>query len=75
MALALLPYVFLTYQTRVPSRHTYLASAGLAMLAGAALHRLAGARPPVPRWDRAGAMAAVCLRERGQPLDPQTAEL
>lgn len=50
MVLALLPYVFLTYQTRVPSRHTYLASAGLAMLAGAALHRLAGARPPVPRW-------------------------
>jgi hypothetical protein len=32
----LLPYGFLTYMTRVPSRHTYLASMGLALLAGAA---------------------------------------
>ncbi|MEP7362558.1 MAG: hypothetical protein ABI972_04830 [Acidobacteriota bacterium] len=32
-----LPYVFLTYMPRVPSRHTYWASAGLALLVGAAL--------------------------------------
>jgi hypothetical protein len=30
MAVMLLPYSFLTYMDRVPSRHTYLASAGLA---------------------------------------------
>ncbi|MFN7925649.1 MAG: hypothetical protein U0Q16_36450 [Bryobacteraceae bacterium] len=35
MAVTLLPYSFLTYQPFVPSRHTYLASAGLALLAGA----------------------------------------
>jgi hypothetical protein len=37
MGLALLPYSFLTYMTRVPSRHTYLASAGLAVLIAAGL--------------------------------------
>ena len=30
------PYSFLTYMPRVPSRHTYLPSAGLALLVGAA---------------------------------------
>ena len=30
MAAALIPYIFLTYQDHVPSRHTYLASIGLA---------------------------------------------
>lgn len=32
-----LPYVFLTYMPRVPSRHTYWASAGLSLIVGAAL--------------------------------------
>jgi len=32
----LLPYSFLSYMDRVPSRHTYWASAGLALLVGAA---------------------------------------
>lgn len=39
--IALLPYSFLTYMHRVPSRHTYLASLGLAWMVGAgfwALH-------------------------------------
>lgn len=31
---AFLPYAFLTYMARVPSRHTYLASAALAVLVG-----------------------------------------
>lgn len=35
--LALLPYSFLTYSTRIPSRQTYLASAGIALLTGSAL--------------------------------------
>jgi hypothetical protein len=32
--IALLPYSFLTYSTQIPSRQTYLASAGLALLFG-----------------------------------------
>jgi hypothetical protein len=48
MAIALLPYSFLTYSTQIPSRQTYLASAGLAALFGLAMARLwdggAGAR-------------------------------
>ncbi len=35
MVLALLPYSFLTYMPRVPSRHTYMASVGVALLVGA----------------------------------------
>lgn len=34
VAIALLPYAFLTYSTEIPSRQTYLASAGLAYLVG-----------------------------------------
>ncbi len=40
MLLGLLPYSFLTYQSYVPSRHTYLASVGLAVLIGTAAYRL-----------------------------------
>lgn len=36
IAVTLMPYCFLTYMNRVPSRHVYLASAGLALLVGAA---------------------------------------
>jgi hypothetical protein len=36
-AIAFVPYSFLTYMPYVPSRHTYLASVGLALAAGAAL--------------------------------------
>ena len=38
IGISLLPYSFLTYSTRIPSRQTYLASAGLAMLVGLAAH-------------------------------------
>lgn len=37
IATALLPYSFLTYMPFVPSRHTYLASAGVALVVGLAL--------------------------------------
>ena len=40
MALALIPYCFLTYSTEIPSRQTYLASAGLALLVGLALSQI-----------------------------------
>ena len=36
IGISLAPYSFLTYSTRIPSRQTYLASAGLAMLVGLA---------------------------------------
>jgi len=35
-AISLMPYSFLTYMTRVPSRQTYLASVGLSLVVGAA---------------------------------------
>jgi hypothetical protein len=41
ITLLLLPYSFLTYMPRVPSRHTYLAALGVALLAGAAFTQLA----------------------------------
>jgi len=44
MGIALLPYSFLTYSTRIPSRQVYLASAGLALLVGLAMARIAGHR-------------------------------
>ena len=44
MAIAFVPYIFLTYSTAIPSRQTYLASAGLALLVGLAMaHPLAAA--------------------------------
>jgi hypothetical protein len=44
IAAGLFPYCFLTYQMRVPSRLTYIASAGLAWLVGAAAARLSETR-------------------------------
>ena len=45
MILTLLPYCFLTYMPRVPSRHTYLAAAGLAIIIAASLLALADRSP------------------------------
>jgi hypothetical protein len=50
MALTLLPYSFLTYMTRVPSRHTYLASAGLALLVAFAFSHTTGRFQQTRRW-------------------------
>ena len=44
MLLGLLPYCFLTYMMQVPSRQTYIASAGLAWLFGLAIVRLSEQR-------------------------------
>jgi hypothetical protein len=44
MGIALIPYSFLTYSTQIPSRQTYLAGAGLAMLVGLAAARIPGRR-------------------------------
>jgi hypothetical protein len=54
--LALVPYSFLTYSTRIPSRQTYLASAGVALVVGCAFATLQ------ERWwrRRAVIVAAIC---------------
>jgi hypothetical protein len=51
--LGILPHSFLQYMPRIASRHTYLASAGLALLVGVALTRLSRRIPPI-------AFAVVC---------------
>jgi hypothetical protein len=54
MLLGLLPYSFLTYMLQIPSRQTYLASAGLAWLVGLAASRLSESR-------RQTALATLCV--------------
>ena len=49
MAIALVPYSFLTYMTHVPSRQTYLASLGLAWIVGAGFLALRTAAGPARR--------------------------
>jgi len=60
IAITFLPYMFLTYMPRVPSRHTYFASAGLAILVGAA-YVWAIPRFRVPPWARAALIAGMLL--------------
>ena len=59
IGIGLVPYSFLTYSTRIPSRQTYLASAGLALLVGLAMEHWE-ARAGSRRWV-AGAVAVVML--------------
>jgi hypothetical protein len=51
--MALLPYSFLLYSARIPSRQVYLASAGLAIIAGAGMTALEKQRRP--------AAALICV--------------
>jgi hypothetical protein len=60
---ALLPYAFLTYMPRIPSRHHYLASAGMALLAASAAVA-ALARSKRPRL-AGGLLAAAFLLHNG----------
>ena len=50
--LSLIPYSFLTYLDRVPSRHTYLASAGLSLVVAAAM---------VCVWERLGGRLVLAI--------------
>lgn len=59
IGIALLPYSFLTYSTQVPSRQTYLASAGLSLLAGLTMARVSAL--PVTGRKLAAASAACIL--------------
>jgi hypothetical protein len=64
IAIALTPYSFLLYATRIPSRQTYLASAGLAMLFGLAMawwQARAGSR----RWTIVAIASVMLLHNVG----------
>jgi len=54
VVITFLPYSFIAYMPRVPSRHTYLASAGLALIAGLAFMAVAERR----RWGITAALSA-----------------
>jgi hypothetical protein len=54
IALALTPYIFVTYTTQIPSRQTYLATLGLSVLVGLAMEL-------VTRRSAVAALAAVML--------------
>ncbi len=56
-AIGLLPYSFLTYSTQIPSRQTYLASAGLALLCGLGVASLEA----IPRLGRTVAVATLTI--------------
>ena len=56
MVLTLLPYSFLTYMPRVPSRHTYLASVGLSLIVAVGLLAF---REYARKWNRAWLVPAV----------------
>ena len=53
--ITLLPYSFLTYMPRVPSRHTYFASAALGWIVAAGLITV------MSRWRRSAAVALMAL--------------
>ena len=59
IAVTLLPYSFLTYMPRVPSRHTYLASAALGLIVGAALLAFRERLPQATRWPVFAAAAVI----------------
>jgi hypothetical protein len=64
MAISLLPYSFLVYMPRVPSRHTYLASVGLAIIVAAGFvelqRRTQGPRSPALLLAAAAMVAHQC---------------
>ncbi|MBI4875598.1 MAG: glycosyltransferase family 39 protein [Acidobacteria bacterium] len=64
MVVFLLPYSFLTYMPRIPSRHTYLASAGLAWIVACAMMAL-WSRLKTVRWPVYVAGALIVLHNCG----------
>lgn len=65
MALTLLPYSFLTYMPRVPSRHTYLASAAIGMIVAAGGISFAERIRSRARWAPALVACLVLVHECG----------
>ena len=64
--LALMPYSFLTYSTQIPSRQTYLATAGVAMLVG-----LGASQIRDRRW-AAAVLAVMLVHNPRLSLDEET---
>jgi len=64
MGIGLAPYSFLTYSTQIPSRQTYVASAGLAVLFGLAMARLT-LQPGAARKLAAAAAVAMVVSNVG----------
>jgi hypothetical protein len=60
-----LPYVFIAYMPRVPSRHTYLASAGLAIVVGATFLTVREKLGPLRAWVPAALAAVIVLHNCG----------
>lgn len=65
MPITFLPYSFLTYMPRVPSRHTYFASAGLALIVAMGFLALWRRVPVSRRWVPAAVAAVVILHNGG----------
>jgi hypothetical protein len=62
IGISLIPYCFLTYSRQIPSRQTYLASAGLALLVGLAFNQIVSIQRQVyGRKVVAAAVAALVL--------------
>jgi hypothetical protein len=59
IVVSLLPYSFLTYSRQIPSRQTYLASFGLALIVGMVLAHLYARRPAGRKAAAALALAAL----------------
>jgi hypothetical protein len=65
IVITFLPYVFIAYMPRVPSRHTYLASAGLAIIVGAAFLSVRERLAPVRSWAPVALAALIVLHNCG----------
>jgi hypothetical protein len=61
IGIALIPYSFLTYSRQIPSRQTYLASFGLALLVGLVLAHLVASGLGAGKFPRAAAVVAVVV--------------
>ncbi len=64
IAIALIPYSFLTYSPQIPSRQLYLASVGLSFLFGLGMERV-GELTPGRAWVTALVMFAVVAHNAG----------
>jgi hypothetical protein len=65
IVIAFLPYSFLTYMPHVPSRHTYLASAGLAWAVAAGLHVFYRRFERPSRWPAYALTATILVHNCG----------
>jgi hypothetical protein len=61
VSISLVPYMFVAYLHRIPSRQTYLASAGLAFIVGAAVVALRERIKPTRAWLAATLLGMVLL--------------